>query len=74
LDQLHLRQHRHHRKKFSAGQATVEYILLLSIVVLGSVFLIKGIVTSLDDAVTVVGGKLEKQLKTGRDPISVWRN
>jgi Flp pilus assembly pilin Flp len=56
------------------GQATVEYILLLSITVVGAASFARVIMSSLDRAVLRLGGQLEKDLKSGRAPLSVWEN
>lgn len=57
-----------------SGQGTVEYILLLSITVIGAATFARAIINSLDKAVLRVGAQLEKDLKTGRAPLSVWEN
>jgi Flp pilus assembly pilin Flp len=56
------------------GQGTVEYILLLSVVVLGATQIARAIRTAIDQGVMRLGGTLEKDLKTGRSPVSVWKN
>jgi hypothetical protein len=64
-------------KSFAAderAQATVEYILLLSVVVAGAIAFSRRILGVLDKAILSVGGQLEKDLKTGRAPLGVWRN
>lgn len=60
--------------KDERGQGTVEYILILSAVVLGAVQLARGFLTILDQGILRLGGQLEKDLKTGRAPLSVWQN
>jgi Flp pilus assembly pilin Flp len=60
------------RKKSESGQAIVEYILLLAIVV-GVVGLFLSKLTGTFDIATVaMGGKMEKQLRTGKAPASIW--
>jgi hypothetical protein len=56
------------------AQATVEYILLLSITVVGAASFARVIMSGLDRAVLRIGGQLEKDLKTGRAPLNVWEN
>ena len=56
------------------AQGTVEYILILSVVVVGASQLIKLIIQSIDRGILRLGGDLEKDLKTGRAPVSVWKN
>jgi hypothetical protein len=56
------------------GQATVEYILLLSFVVVACVGMTRAILGGIDKGVLRVGGGLEKQLKTGRAPGGIWSN
>lgn len=58
----------------NAGQATVEYILLLSFVVVACVGMTRAILDGIDRGVLRVGGGLEKQLKTGRAPGGIWSN
>ena len=59
-------------KASKSGQAIIEYIILLSIVVVGlALFLSK--YTGLFDNMTVrMGGAMESQLRTGKAPASVW--
>jgi hypothetical protein len=56
------------------GQATTEYILILSAAVLGAGALSRGILKAIDDGILYLGGQLEKDLKTGRAPASVYNN
>jgi Flp pilus assembly pilin Flp len=56
------------------GQALTEYVLIMSAVLVGAVGLAKGILNVLDRGVLRLGGQLEKDLKTGRAPVHVWRN
>ena len=58
----------------NAGQATVEYILLLSFVLFACVGMTRAILGGIDRGVLRVGGGLEKQLKTGRAPGGIWSN
>ncbi len=56
------------------GQATVEYILILSVIVFGASQLGRQIIAMLEKGILRLGGDLEKDLKTGRAPLSVWEN
>jgi Flp pilus assembly pilin Flp len=57
-----------------SGQGVIEYILLLSVMVIGAGLLARGILNALDSGVLKLGGQLEKDLKTGRAPLSVYQN
>lgn len=57
-----------------SGQAITEYILLLSVIVVGAAALTKSILGVLDKGILRLGGQLEKDLKTGRAPLNVWKN
>jgi Flp pilus assembly pilin Flp len=57
-----------------SGQAFTEYLLLLSIAVVGAAALARAIMDVLDKGILKLGGQLEKDLKTGRAPLSVWKN
>jgi hypothetical protein len=57
-----------------SGQGTIEYILILSATVLGAAALGRAILGSLDRGVLFIGGTLEKDLKSGRAPLDVWKN
>ena len=60
-------------KAKQSGQAIVEYILLLSIVI-GLVTVVLGKFTStFDVATTAIGGKIELQMRTGRAPATLWK-
>ena len=56
------------------GQALTEYILILSVCVVGASALARGILKVLDQGVLKLGGQLEKDLKTGRAPLNDWKN
>ena len=60
--------------KDESGQATLEYILLLLVVFSLALGLSKTFTTNLDSSMRRLGGQLEKDLKTGRAPVSVWQN
>lgn len=57
-----------------SGQATVEYIVILSATVFGVLQLTKQIVSALDTGVLRIGAVLEQDLKTGRADLNVWQN
>lgn len=57
-----------------SGQGTLEYMLLLVILVVAGASFTATILRSVDDQVLAVGGRLEKQLKTGRANTNTWRN
>lgn len=56
------------------GQSTTEYILLLSVVVVGSTTLLKSIINAIDTGILTLGGQLERDLKTGRAKLATWKN
>ena len=60
--------------KDETGQATVEYILILSVAILGAAQVARQIRTLIDQMILRLGGQLEQDLKTGRTPINVWEN
>lgn len=56
------------------GQATVEYVLLLSFTVVFVTTLARALIGVMDKGILQFGGVLEKDLKTGRAPLNVWKN
>ena len=56
------------------GQATVEYILILSVTVFGASQFARLMLQMLDKGILRVGSQVEQDLKTGRAPLSVWKN
>jgi len=60
--------------KDDRGQATTEYILILSASVFVAVGLAKVILGTLDSGILRLGAQLEQDLKTGRAPLLVWQN
>ncbi len=56
------------------GQAVIEYVLILSATLISAGLLARGILSALDNGVLKLGGVLEKDLKTGRAPLSVYQN
>jgi Flp pilus assembly pilin Flp len=57
-----------------SGQAISEYIILLTILAVGVGALAKGILSTMKSGVLVLGGQLEKDLKTGRTTLGVYVN
>ena len=55
-----------------SGQATVEYILLLSATVIGSAALSRAILRGLENGILRFGNQLQKDLKTGRADLGIW--
>lgn len=55
------------------GQAILEYILLLSIVLVGLGLFLQKISGSFDAMTAKRGGALEQQIRTGSAPASVWK-
>lgn len=60
--------------KDEEGQATVEYILILSVVVVGASAIARTILTTLDQGILSFGGQLEKDLHTGKATLNAWSN
>ncbi len=56
------------------AQATTEYILLLTLIVVSTAALARTILKALDKGILRLGGQLEKDLKVGRAPLYVWTN
>jgi hypothetical protein len=59
-------------KSGQSGQAIVEYILLLSIVVGMLVAFLSNFTNTFDKATLGLGGKMEVQMRTGRAPATLW--
>ncbi len=57
-----------------SGQGTLEYVLLLSVVVLAAGAFSRGVLKMLDSGILTFGGQLEMDLKTGRTPVNAWKN
>lgn len=57
-----------------SGQGTTEYILILATTITGTVFLARGILSTLDKGVLRLGAQLERDLKTGRAKLGTWKN
>jgi Flp pilus assembly pilin Flp len=56
------------------GQGTVEYILILSVSVVAAGKISHEVLKVLDTGIKKLGGQLEKDLKTGRAPLGIWKN
>jgi Flp pilus assembly pilin Flp len=56
------------------GQATVEYILILSVVVVGASAIARTVLNTLDQGILTFGGQLEKDLHTGKASLNAWSN
>lgn len=63
----------HKLLKEEDGQGTVEYILLLSAIVVISTQAAKQILKVFDTGVLWLGGTLEKDLRTGKAGIGIWK-
>ena len=55
------------------GQALIEYILLLSILVGLSSLIFRTISSTFDRGLPLLGARMEAALKTGRTPNHLWR-
>ena len=60
-------------RKRNSGQAVVEYILLLSMMVGIMVVMLRGLSSAYLKGVPKVGGAMERQLRTGAASAGVWR-
>ena len=60
------------KKRKPAGQAILEYILLLAIVVPTLIFFVRKMTDASDQGTARYGGKLEKQLRTSNAPVDMW--
>jgi len=58
--------------KSESGQAIVEYLLLLSILVGIIGFFVHEITGLMDSGTAVNGAKIETQLRTGEAPATIW--
>ncbi len=57
-----------------SGQAITEYILLLTLTLTAAIALARGITSALNTSTLALGGQLEKDLKTGRVSLDIWKN
>lgn len=56
------------------GQAILEYMLILMATVVGAGLMSRKILQTVDSGILALGGQLEKDLKTGRAPLAIWKN
>ena len=56
------------------GQATTEYIMILSFAVVGAAAMGRTILGVIDKGILHLGAELERTLKTGRINVRVWTN
>jgi Flp pilus assembly pilin Flp len=56
------------------GQGTLEYVLILSFVLVGASALARSILGVLDQGILSFGGQLEKDLHTGKAQVDAWSN
>ena len=61
-------------KEDESGQAVTEYILLLSVLVVGVSAMTRGILAALDRGILHLGAQLERDLRTGRMRVDLWKN
>ena len=61
------------RKNRNSGQAVVEYVLLLTMVVGIMVAFLRTLSGAYNKAVPKVGASIERQLRTGAASAGVWR-
>lgn len=57
-----------------SGQGTLEYVLILTFTIVAASALFKKLISLMDDGFKVFAAQLEKDLKSGRKPLSVWKN
>ena len=57
-----------------AGQAVVEYILILSLVAVGSATMTRFLLRTIDSGIARLGGQMSKDIKTGRASLGSWKN
>ncbi len=60
--------------QMTSGQATLEYILLLSVILFGVSAMGASFIKTLNRGIFLVGGTLEKDLRTGRVNLGAWNN
>jgi TRAP-type mannitol/chloroaromatic compound transport system permease small subunit len=58
--------------KKNSGQALIEYIILLSIMIGIFALILPGLSKTFDVATTAISGKMETQLRTGMAPATLW--
>jgi hypothetical protein len=60
------------KRSSESGQAFVEYILLLVIAVLSFGYLLSKLSGAFDNMTARTGANLERQVRTGSAPASIW--
>ena len=60
------------KNRKNSGQAVLEYILLLSIIIGIVTFSLRNLTGAMDKMTAKYGGTMEKQLRTGSAPASIW--
>ena len=60
------------KRSKESGQALLEYIILLSIVFGMVIFFVHKLTGTFDKTTLSLGGKMERQLRTGAAPASLW--
>ncbi|MFN7685810.1 MAG: hypothetical protein ACK5QT_10420 [Oligoflexia bacterium] len=56
------------------GQGITEYVLILGFSITLAVLFARGLKTAIERGILVLGGELEKDLKTGRTQLGAWKN
>jgi hypothetical protein len=56
------------------GQGTLEYVLLLTFCIISASALFRRLIEMMDGGFQVFGAQLERDLKSGRSPLNVWKN
>lgn len=59
-------------RKKQAGQAILEYVILLSIVMTIMVYFMNTLGNSYDNTSLKLGGAVERQLRSGAAPATLW--
>jgi hypothetical protein len=62
------------KKPKQAGQAVLEYVMLLGITVGTMLYFVRTMNKTFDKTVPKWGGRLERQLRAGAAPAKVWDN
>jgi len=60
------------KRKQNSGQAVLEYVLLLAMILGGVGFVVAKLRDGSDKITAVSGAKLEKMLRTGSAPPTIW--
>lgn len=57
-----------------SGQATVEYMLIMTAAVTVAITLGRSLLKVFDSGLLKLGAQVEKDLKTGRGELDIWKN